>query len=159
VSAWLLSILGVVIIGVLADILTPEGEMQKYIRSVFAIITVFVIISPLPSLLNKEFDLENVFNKSRIVYDSNYFENINRQYALTIEKTVKNSLEENGYAVNFIVVDYTHFVSDFNVEYINIYLSNLVIGGNPAHINKKEDILRLVQEAVKINKERIRIYE
>ena len=49
-SGWLIGIVGVVSLGVLIEVLLPEGENSKYIRGIFSIIVIFVIISPLPKL-------------------------------------------------------------------------------------------------------------
>ncbi len=42
-SAWLLSIVGVVSLGVLIELLLPEGENSKYIKGIFSVIVIFVI--------------------------------------------------------------------------------------------------------------------
>ena len=46
---WVLSIVGTVALGVLVDIILPEGSMAKYIKGVFAIVVVTVVIAPLPN--------------------------------------------------------------------------------------------------------------
>lgn len=53
-SAWILSIVGVAAITLIVDILLPEGETAKYIKSVFGILTVFIIAMPLPGILGGE---------------------------------------------------------------------------------------------------------
>lgn len=47
-SAWVLSIVGIVVLTLMVDIIIPEGKTGKYIKGVFAMLTVFVIAMPLP---------------------------------------------------------------------------------------------------------------
>ncbi|MDE7208303.1 MAG: stage III sporulation protein AF [Clostridia bacterium] len=49
-SGWLIGIVGVVSLGVLIEVLLPEGENSKYIRGIFSIIVILLIIYPLPKL-------------------------------------------------------------------------------------------------------------
>ncbi len=54
-NAWLLSIVGVVSLGVLLEILLADGETSKYIKGVFALAVVLVLVAPIPKFLNKNF--------------------------------------------------------------------------------------------------------
>ncbi|MEG1706271.1 MAG: stage III sporulation protein AF [Clostridia bacterium] len=51
-SAWALSVVGVIILILIVDIVIPEGDTNKYVKSVLSIITVCVIASPIPKLLS-----------------------------------------------------------------------------------------------------------
>lgn len=53
-GGWMIAIAGVVMLGVLIEIIMPEGESKKYIGGVFALIVVLVIVSPLPKLLGSK---------------------------------------------------------------------------------------------------------
>ena len=61
-NEWIMSIVGITALGVLMDILLPEGETSKYIKGIFALFTVFVIIYPLPKIVNGNFDYNSLFN-------------------------------------------------------------------------------------------------
>lgn len=52
-GAWIISITGVICLGILLDIVLPDGKTTKYIRGAFSLIVILVIVSPLPSLLKK----------------------------------------------------------------------------------------------------------
>ena len=47
-TSYILSIVGIVFLGVLVDVIMPDGEMNKYVKGVFSIIALCVIINPLP---------------------------------------------------------------------------------------------------------------
>ena len=65
-SAWVLSIVGIVVLTLMVDIIIPEGKTGKYIKGVFAMLTVFVIAMPLPKIFNSEFDLEEFLSAKHI---------------------------------------------------------------------------------------------
>lgn len=50
---WLAAILGVVVIGVVIELLTKESRMGKFIHAVYAFFVLFVIVQPLPELLGR----------------------------------------------------------------------------------------------------------
>ena len=53
----MLRIVGIGAIGVLLDVLMPEGETNKYIKSVFSLVTVLMLISPFSGGIDKvDFD-------------------------------------------------------------------------------------------------------
>ena len=61
VSAWLLSITGVILLSVLAEFVLPEGQMNKYTKVIFSFVILLVIIMPLPKLFGKDFDISKFF--------------------------------------------------------------------------------------------------
>ena len=50
-AAWLASILGVVVVGVIVELLTQQRRMGNFIRAIYGFIVLLVIVSPLPKLL------------------------------------------------------------------------------------------------------------
>lgn len=53
-TAWLASIVGVVIIGVVIELLMQGRRMGNFVRSIYGFIVLFVIVSPLPDLLKAD---------------------------------------------------------------------------------------------------------
>ena len=74
VSAWLLSIAGVVILSVLAEFVLPEGQMNRYTKVIFSFVILLVIIMPLPKLLGKEFDISKFFGGANDTLQEDYLE-------------------------------------------------------------------------------------
>ena len=52
-SGYILKIVAVVLFSVLIDILIPSGKMEKIVKICLSLIIVFVIVSPIPSLISK----------------------------------------------------------------------------------------------------------
>ena len=57
ISGWIMSILGIVVLGTTVDLLMTKSRMKNIIRSVFATVSVLVIITPLPSLIRNGVDI------------------------------------------------------------------------------------------------------
>ena len=69
---WIIKIVGLGALGVLLDVLIAEGETSKYIKGIFGIVTVFVLFSPLPKLLNVDFKVDNIVVSEEINIDEDY---------------------------------------------------------------------------------------
>lgn len=64
-ATWLASIVGVVVVGVVVDLMTQGRRMGNFIRAIYGFIILFVIVSPLPNLLKMEWEslpTENLVN-------------------------------------------------------------------------------------------------
>jgi len=61
-TAWLSSIVGIVIVGVVVDLLTQGRRMGNFVRSIYAFVVLFVIVSPLPDLLKKDWGTWKIDN-------------------------------------------------------------------------------------------------
>ena len=73
-------LVGIVLLGVLIDVIMPDGEMNKYIKGVFSLLALFIIISPVQKLFNNNFDLNNIFYDSRAVEtDSDFLDATKKQ--------------------------------------------------------------------------------
>lgn len=127
-SIWALSIIGIVMLGMLIDTIMPEGQTSKYIKSVFAIVTVFVIVSPIPKILKGDYDLSEIFGESMsFEIDGEFIESINRQKVAALSSAAETALTAAGYVnVDFSVIHETKdsalvitriFVDTGNAEY------------------------------------------
>ena len=75
-SGWLLNIIGIIFVGVLFEIILPDGKTNSFIKHVFTIFLLFTIISPISSFINNNFTL----NTDVDVVDENfiYVTNLNK---------------------------------------------------------------------------------
>lgn len=94
ISKWLLSISCVAVLGVLLEIILSDGSTKKYIKSIFALIMLLVILLPLPKLLNKKFDLGRLTIPNT---NSQLDDNIFNQQKDAVKSSILNRLEKNGY--------------------------------------------------------------
>ena len=102
---WVMSVVGIVALSVLLDIILPSGDMNKYIKGVFAVLTVTVIVEPIPRLLAsiKNGDIDVVLpSYSEIEVDEQYIEETNDSIREGLEKRITSALIADG-AMNVTV--------------------------------------------------------
>ncbi|MBO4472509.1 MAG: stage III sporulation protein AF [Clostridia bacterium] len=69
-TGWILSIVGMVLSVTLTEILLPEGQTAKYIKGVISLMVVYVVIAPIPALLQSKIDINTFFDFSLSSYES-----------------------------------------------------------------------------------------
>lgn len=88
---WILSVVGVIALGVLVDILLPEGKIAKYVKGAFSLLVVLVISSILPIIANANLTID--------IDSSDYFAvesaNVSQSFEY-VEDAVEQELEKNG---------------------------------------------------------------
>ncbi|MGI5841702.1 MAG: stage III sporulation protein AF [Christensenellales bacterium] len=155
-SGWLLSIAGVSLLSVLIDVVLPNGQTNKYIKGIFSFIMVFVIISPIPSLLVDGFKLDAIFaENSGIVIEKDFIYQVNRTKLTFLENQIETELEKQGLLNVEVVVNGDIF--DFSMKIKNVYvdLSNLVINPKDKHIDIKKTVSQIVLDFVSLEKEKV----
>lgn len=159
INGYILNIVGIVVLGVLINIILPSGVMSKYINSIFALIVVFVIISPIPGLLNYKFNVDEILANANGEIDNSFVYLINSQTVQQLEITLEKLISNKGYNFVDVTVDANIFETPLNLQKIRVYLANLVISGQGLHINKYNDIKQVILENVLIKEELIVFYE
>ena len=64
--SWVLSIAGMAFLGVVIDTIIPNGKMCGFIRGIFSIFLMYIIINPLPQLFNQKINVD-----AEYVYEEN----------------------------------------------------------------------------------------
>jgi len=159
-SSWLMSIVGIALLGVITDLMLPEGQMQKYVKAVFAFLVVFVIISPFPKLLNSNLSIEAFFGKEHALQIQTQFIGVvNMQKKLALEKTIVQGLELHGITNCTAKVNIDYLTNDFKVANILVDVGQVVLTKQLSHI----DMIALVRTVTKqlsgIKEEYITIHE
>lgn len=153
-TAWIMSIVGVAVLTLLVDILVPEGETSKYIKSVFAILTVLIIASPLPKLFSSEFVFEDFFGETEAAYvDYDYAERLNERRIEFLENKVAEVLSDKKFECR-VTIDARFDKGKMIIERIKIKTQKSVIVGTEANI----DIIKeFVKEMTGVDGNRIEV--
>lgn len=146
VSTWILSVAGIICVSVLIEFVMPEGQMNKYIKSIFSFVIILVIILPLPKLFKKQNSI-SVFDYDGITLQSDYLYELNLTKLSSITKTIEKDIKELGY--NDVSLSISADIFDEKIDYRGIYvnLNNLVISNDFEHKNIteiKEDITKVI---------------
>jgi stage III sporulation protein AF len=158
-SSYVLSIVGVVLLGVLINLILPEGSMSKYIQNIFALIVVFVIVSPVTTLINTDFDMSAIVQTSSVEIDQNFIVLVNSQTVNQLEFSLQKKLLEEGYSGVVVRISANIWASPLKIKKATIDLTNLVIKREVQHINKYSKMKEIVLKNINIEEENIVFYE
>ena len=159
-SAWVLSIVGIVVLTLMVDIIIPEGKTGKDIKGVFAMLTVFVIAMPLPKIFNSEFDLEEFLQQNTSASaDYDVLENIYYMRLERLEQKIITSAESEGIKNMEVKINALNNNSFVEIQSIEINLKNVVIEGKNPNINIVDIVIDLVSKAAETDKSAVKVYE
>lgn len=123
-GAWLLKITGVIALSALSSLLIPNGQTKKYVKGIFALITLFVLVSPLPKLLKSDFSgFPNAFDTvSELEIDETFLYGVATNAYKTQERNIEKFLKEKEIEakVKFVVKSET----SSEIDYVNVILSD-----------------------------------
>lgn len=157
-SAWIMSIAGVICLSVLVELVLPNGQMNKYIKGIFSFIIILVIVSPIPKLLHKDFDFSSMFGTSEIKVQEDYLYQLNLDKVTAMQSAINQQIEEQGYLNVDARIDSDIFASTIEIKAVYVDISRLVISENSTHkdiTEVKKDMLTIVTTIVNINNERV----
>lgn len=152
-SGYLLSLLGVIVLGVLVDIILPSGSTSKYISGIFAIVVVFVIISPVLKFIKSDYKLSDYFSNVDIELNEKLLYSINDNKFNAMETTITNQLKDNGYSNVVVDIQFTLDADNVEITQVLIDLTKLVINANSANINRYVYIRQVVMEHLMVTEE------
>lgn len=112
VNSWVQGIILAVIIATIIEIILPEGNNKKYVKTIIGIYIMFVIVGPLISkILNKDINIERIMQNTtstmskletnnNITIETNAY--IEKTYKQKLEEDIKNKSSEKGYNISFL---------------------------------------------------------
>jgi stage III sporulation protein AF len=159
-TSYILSVVGIVFLGVLIDVIMPDGEMNKYVKGVFSIIALCVILSPIPKLFKNDFDIEKMFYDSAAVQiDTDFIEATNKQLKTQFENILVAKLKDAGF--DKVEVEILCDVSNYNfkIKKVIVDISKIVINTNLPHINKYTEIKDIATKYLNVEESDIVINE
>lgn len=160
-SAWVLSLIGVVLISCVITIILPDGRLGKVIKGICSLVITLVIIYPLLSKdsINSVFVLDD--NNIQIDVQEEY---VNYVFESRAEQTINeiiNLVENKGVKDVICDVGYEKYNgnNNFTINFILINLNNAVIISDKEHILVIEEIISIVSQQFELDKNKIVIYE
>lgn len=152
-TTWILSIVGVSFLGVLIDVIAPNGKTNKFIKSIFSIAIVVILITPIASLFNKNFSEIDLTYSYEI--NSDYFYSINQSKYNLYLKTVNESLINEGIeGVNVIICADLSKIK-FDIEKVIVDTSNLVLTENITNTNKYNKIRNIIIAVLNVSESEV----
>ena len=152
-TEWILSIVGIVFVGIIFDMISPEGKLSTFIKSIFAIITLFVIVSPIPKLLQKKWNWDWNFE-----WSDEYLQSVTTGKVLYYQDQIRQNLENMGYQQVDVLIEWNQENSTQNMEKIYIDFTKYVLNGGDKHKIEYEKIEEMIVKLINIEKENIIFY-
>ncbi len=133
ISSYILTIAGVVLISVIVELVMPDGQMNKYIKSVFSFFIVGVIIAPLPNILSNK-NLTSVFEVGEYQLQEDYLYALNCSKIEILQGEEEEFLMKQGYKkVKLVFYAKDLYNSELKIDKVKINLKNLIIEQNVEH--------------------------
>ena len=150
-SSWLLSITGVIFLGVLFDLIYPNGKTNTLCKAIFGVVAVVVMITPILNIDLDKLTLGGSVNQQLI-------NNLEEAKIQSIKTMIDTHLKSCGISGVIVKIDIILSEDEFYIDKIYLDTTNLVLTENVTNINKYEVIIKEVSGLLKIDAERIIVY-
>lgn len=101
---WVVTVAGIAIISVLCDVILPEGQTRKYIKTVIGIVVTLVMIRPLINLFNGSSFSSDTNSDTSVSIQQSYLDMVEDKQVDLQSVKVKNILNARGISVQSVVV-------------------------------------------------------
>lgn len=157
-KSWIISLLIAGVASALLKILIHGGKSEKTVEKCVGIVLSLIIIAPLPVIFGKAKNIESSFE---YVYSEDAgYENYAEDYILgLITKKIENNLREEGFPSSSVSIDGTYKNANIEINYVIVKLNAGVIDDENEHIHNVEKAVAAVNLAIKIEKDRIIVYD
>lgn len=151
-SNWAEGIIVISIIGVIIEMILPEGNNKKYVKIVIGVCVLFSIISPILSKFNKDIEVnaeiyEKYFDDEIISNVVAKESNVNKIYESNIKTSIKTELENIGYTAENIEIE----INEENVEQIESMKMSIKKSKNIENVKKVNKVQIGDEEQVEDN--------
>lgn len=109
-GVWVITVCGAAILSVLCDVIMPDGQTKKYIKTVVGIVVTFVIVQPLLGIFDFTTDKDWISaNEYSIEVKQTYLDDVKRRQNIVAINKIKSTLNAKGITVNDIKI-YDSFI-------------------------------------------------
>lgn len=127
INSWARGIIIAIIVGIIIQMILPEGKNKKYIKVIIGVYTLFCIISP---VIGKNIDLEN-YNIEKYLSlnmitktedaENTYDENVQEMFKNKMSEDIKDKIKSKGYMSNNIQIEIDSDCNITKIKILNIY--------------------------------------
>ncbi len=156
-AEYLLGIVGIVFLITIAEIVLPEGKIGYYLKSIFAIIVLLVVVEPISKIRFN--GLTFTFEETEIDYQENYINFINETKIKVLNQDFAKYLYDKGIDKVGVEIIYDFDDNIFLVKKVLVNLEKSVIISENKHINIKETVVQAVIDFFNIETKDIVVYE
>ena len=186
-SSWASQIVASIIVCTILEMILPNSNNKKYIRTVIGIYILFVIISPVVKQTDKV-DIQNILNVDKYINEQTIQTakidtdtSIENMYKTNLKTDIKNKLKEKGYEVINITVEIElkdeqnygriygmnlivrkiskETVNNIKIEEVNIQVGNTMVTEEKEELTsvEKKEIIEYLSNTYDLKKDKIQI--
>lgn len=148
---YVLCVISAILLTSFASIILPEGKLGKYVKSIFSLLIIVVMITPIFNLsfnFNDNFEDESV----AVFEDEKYLDFINNEKSKKLNENLKSLIQSLGYNCSVeILTDDT--INEFRIKKIIINLKDFVLNDTKEHIVLSNEIKQAVLNYLGYNAE------
>ena len=100
---WVITVAGVAVLSVLCDIILPEGQTRKYVKTVLGVVVTLIIVLPLVNLVKDRFTFE-YDPVTETAVQQQYLDNVDNRQKYNAEKNIVVILRANDIEVSDVQV-------------------------------------------------------
>ena len=157
ISSWIISVVCAVLLGVLVEVVLPEGKLNKLLKSVVGVLVMLVIVSPLKNLNLTNLNFQNLFDGIKI--DQNFVDERGKESIEMVQSEIETVLTKNGFEGVVIKIDGSSSADSIKINTVFADLTNLVLKDNSLNINKYTNIAEIIKSVVDVESQDVIFYE
>lgn len=141
-----MGLVGVVLLSVLADILLPSGQTNKYIKGIFSLLAILTLLTPMIKLKNADFKLSDIIG-DEFVIDQGFLDDVHDREITALESKIEQELNNRGINTKKVVLT----VKDGNINSImNVSVQISDIANSDAVKNAVSGMLSIDRDVVSV---------
>lgn len=158
-NEYIISIISVIVLTGVAAIILPDGRLGKFVKGIFAILTLVVILSPITAFFSDDIDYNgDIFDEKEMIINSEFLDYIDFKRKENYQTDLEKMLDKLGYESD-VEIYYTSEDYKFKVTKVLINLKNSVMKDEYGHIVISEEIFETVCTYLSIERNSVEIYE
>ena len=149
-----MGVAGVVLIGVLVELLLTDNTISKFIRGIYAFFILLVIVQPLPSFF-REVTNEVSAGMNNFTLNQELMRSINIQTKSAFERNAMTALSTAGFDGVIVTLDIDENAQSFTIRTAFVNALGVVLRGNLRGINIEREIVKIVCAICNIEEDRV----
>lgn len=152
-ASYILSIVGIILVGIVVDLMLVDGQVKKYVQSIYVLFVVFTIVAPLPTFITNIKRGDFSFDTAMVEIDKNYLNVIKLQKDSAFSTAIERAFSEEGYNQIKVTIVSNMDNNEYTIDKICVDISNC------SQYISRSLAIKYVLKVVEIKEEDIEIYE
>lgn len=148
----LVTLVSVVFVAIILEFIIPNSSFNKYIKVVLGMVLINVVLASF-------IEFKDSFSDDTDSILSSTLYNINKAKLDSIMANITYLLKTQDLGDIEVEIECDLYSSSFNIDKINVDISNLVLNGDVSNIHIKDKIQKLILSASLVESNKVVFYE